>query len=324
VINLPSSYFDYAFITSGAAGPSSPRVTTDAVSGVSEDTATLNGSLDDLGSDTSVDVYFKWTEPELSSRRETNKQTLSSTGPFSQLLDGELRAGVTHTYKAVGENSNGTYEADDVTFTTDSITVIEDFEDGGLVNWREVEDSSQATTAAAFEGTYGAELDIPNASSQSPDLESSPGDGLPYYPVKGDVVRIKMRLRTSPDPPNTSADLDMDSSFMRGNGQKVNVYIQNDDPNNESPYLLLAYTDDNGNTFSDTSTKTLSLNTFYTFELDTSGSTIDAQVVGRSESASISETPTGGSDYRTIRLRSSNGSTSWGDMYGDFDYITLE
>lgn len=97
-----------------------PAVTTDAPTNVSDSSATLNGSLDDLGGASSVDCYFEWREVGASSWTTTATQTLSATGSFSEDVTG-LSSGTDYEYRAVADASDGDADTGStLTFTTSS------------------------------------------------------------------------------------------------------------------------------------------------------------------------------------------------------------
>jgi hypothetical protein len=98
-----------------ASAQDPPSVTTNAASGVTSDSATLNGTLTSLGNTTSVDVSFEWGLT-ISYGNETTPQTMPGTGAFNDGISG-LDPGTTYHFraKAVG---NGTAYGDDATFTT--------------------------------------------------------------------------------------------------------------------------------------------------------------------------------------------------------------
>lgn len=102
----------------GYGTESGVAVTTDEATGVGETTATLNGSLTDLGGASSVDVYFEYRETTVTSWSTTAAQTLSETGSFSRSLSG-LDDGVDYELRAVASASNGdTDTGTAVSFTT--------------------------------------------------------------------------------------------------------------------------------------------------------------------------------------------------------------
>ncbi len=98
----------------GASG-TAPTVTTNAATGVGDEVATLNGTLDNLGTASSVDVSFEWGT-STAYGDETTSETMTSTGAFSAALSG-LIPGTTYHFKAkaVGE---GTSYGSDTTFVT--------------------------------------------------------------------------------------------------------------------------------------------------------------------------------------------------------------
>jgi subtilisin family serine protease len=98
-------------------------VSTGSASSVGETSATLNGSLDDLGGASSADVYFEWRQTGASSWNATATRTLSSTGSFSDDVSG-LTKGTEYEFRVVGDASDGDSDTGGtVTFTTDSTCV---------------------------------------------------------------------------------------------------------------------------------------------------------------------------------------------------------
>ncbi|MEF8784139.1 MAG: S8 family serine peptidase [Haloarculaceae archaeon] len=105
---------------STTSSDTSVAVSTDAVSSVGTDTATLNGSLTDLGGASSADVHFEWHQVGASTWNTTSTQTLSATGSFSESISG-LSSGTDYEYRAVADASDGdTDTGTTVSFTTDS------------------------------------------------------------------------------------------------------------------------------------------------------------------------------------------------------------
>jgi subtilisin family serine protease len=98
----------------------SVAVSTDAVSSVGTDNATLNGTLTNLGGASSADVSFEWRQTGASSWNTTSTQTLSSTESFSQDVTG-LSSGTDYEYRAVADASDGdTDTGSTVSFTTNT------------------------------------------------------------------------------------------------------------------------------------------------------------------------------------------------------------
>ncbi|MFB6136106.1 MAG: S8 family serine peptidase [Halobacteriaceae archaeon] len=102
----------------GGSTDPAPTVTTDAPTNVGDTSATLNGTLSDLGGANSADCYFEYRESGASSWTSTAAQTLSSTGSFNASVDG-LSAGTDYEYRAVADASDGQSDTGGVvTFTT--------------------------------------------------------------------------------------------------------------------------------------------------------------------------------------------------------------
>jgi subtilisin len=101
-------------------GDASLAVSTGDATDVTDSSATLNGSLDDLGGASSAEVYFEYGESGTSLDSTTGTQTLFSTGSFSAEVSG-LNSGTDYDFRAVAEASDGdTATGSSVTFTTDS------------------------------------------------------------------------------------------------------------------------------------------------------------------------------------------------------------
>jgi len=98
-----------------------PTVTTSSATGITTDSATLNGSLDSLGTASSVDVSFEWGL-DTSYGNETTPQSMAATGSFNDGTSG-LSPGTTYHYraKAVGD---GTDYGDDMTFTASATLTV--------------------------------------------------------------------------------------------------------------------------------------------------------------------------------------------------------
>ncbi|MFB6309788.1 MAG: S8 family serine peptidase [Salinirussus sp.] len=95
-------------------------VSTTGSSGVGQTSATLDGSLDDLGGASSVDVYFDYRVSGTSTWTGTTTTTLSSTGAFSHTVDG-LSSGTEYEFRAGADASDGDSDTGSTkTFTTNS------------------------------------------------------------------------------------------------------------------------------------------------------------------------------------------------------------
>ncbi|MCP4610914.1 MAG: right-handed parallel beta-helix repeat-containing protein, partial [Planctomycetes bacterium] len=93
-----------------------PIVTTAPTTDVTTNSATLNGTLDDLGSATNVTVSFLWGATEDCSDGEIGVDIMSTTGTFDAIL-GTLDSDTTYYYKAKA-TGDGTVYGDEFSFTT--------------------------------------------------------------------------------------------------------------------------------------------------------------------------------------------------------------
>ena len=109
--NIGSTYPDQIYIIE----TNLPQVTTNAASGITTTSATLNGSLDSTGG-LDCQVWFEYGT-STSYGYSTTKVSKSSTGPFSSTVSG-LSPGITYHFRACASNSQGTSYGSDVTFTT--------------------------------------------------------------------------------------------------------------------------------------------------------------------------------------------------------------
>ncbi|PSQ17817.1 serine protease [Halobacteriales archaeon QS_8_69_26] len=144
-------------------GSSEPilSVSTDSASSVGTSSATLNGTLNDLGGASSADCYFEWRQSGASSWNVTSGQTLSSTGSFSEDISG-LSESTDYEYRAVADASDGDSDTGSTsTFTTDSsggcfITTATAGEGPTLDSLRRFRDDSMAATplGRALVGLY--------------------------------------------------------------------------------------------------------------------------------------------------------------------------
>jgi phosphodiesterase/alkaline phosphatase D-like protein len=96
-------------------GPVPPEVTTDDAAKIRTDSATLRGSLDNLGSAASVSVSFEWGLAE-SYGNETTLESETATGKYSADLSG-LSPNTTYHFRAKAVGDDTAYGAD-VQFTT--------------------------------------------------------------------------------------------------------------------------------------------------------------------------------------------------------------
>jgi len=87
-------------------GDADPVVSTGSVSNVGTHSATLSGSLTDLGGVRSVEVAFEYRARDSASWSSIAAQTLSSTGSFSETLSG-LDPDTDYEFRAIGDASDG-------------------------------------------------------------------------------------------------------------------------------------------------------------------------------------------------------------------------
>ena len=112
---IPDVVINSGEVVVGAGEVTPPTVTTNAATGVTTNSATLNGNLTSLGTATSVNVSFEWGTTT-SYGSETTPETMTSTGSFDAALSG-LTPGATYHFraKAVGD---GTSYGSDRSFVT--------------------------------------------------------------------------------------------------------------------------------------------------------------------------------------------------------------
>ena len=96
-----------------------PTVTTNAASNITTTSPTLNGSLDDLGSFTSVDVSFEYGTTSGALDNETSPEEMSETGAFSAALT-DLSPDTTYYFRAKAEGDGTISYGDELSFTTPS------------------------------------------------------------------------------------------------------------------------------------------------------------------------------------------------------------
>nr|WP_274322959.1 hypothetical protein [Halosimplex aquaticum] len=109
------------FSTSASGGgDTDPVVSTGSASSVDASSATLSGSLDDLGGASSADVSFEYRESGASSWNATSAQTLSSSGSVSTDVSG-LSSGTSYEFRVTASASDGDSATGSVSsFTTSS------------------------------------------------------------------------------------------------------------------------------------------------------------------------------------------------------------
>lgn len=73
--------------------------------------------------------------------------------------------------------------------------VVDGFERGNINPYTGATGAFSATTARSAEGSYALEYN----DSTNRSLLSMPGDGLPYYPVRGDTIRFSVNFQSLGD-----------------------------------------------------------------------------------------------------------------------------
>jgi len=110
--------------------PAAPSVTTNDASGITGNSATLNGNLDNLGTAPTVNVSFEWGKT-VSYGNSTTPESKNTTGAFSFAL-GSLSPNTTYHFraKAIGD---GTSSGLDKSFYTGSYDLTINSTSGGSV-----------------------------------------------------------------------------------------------------------------------------------------------------------------------------------------------
>jgi hypothetical protein len=101
-----------------------PQVSTDAATDITQTSATLNGTLDDLGDFTAANVFFRYRVSGSSDPyTETVPQSVGATGPFSAGISG-LTPGTEYEFEAIVQwaGRDGTQHATGATNTFDTPT----------------------------------------------------------------------------------------------------------------------------------------------------------------------------------------------------------
>ncbi len=102
-------------VTANFAEIVAPAVTTDSATGIGTTTSTLNGTLTNLGSASSIEVSFEWGETTAHGR-ETAARIMTATGSFTASLSG-LSPNTTYHFRAKAVGDGTSYGADR-SFTT--------------------------------------------------------------------------------------------------------------------------------------------------------------------------------------------------------------
>lgn len=159
------------------SGNTNLGVTTNAVSSLGSTTATLEGTLDLLGGQSSVTVYFQYREAGTATWTDTATQSLSSAGDYNQSISG-LTDGVLYECRAAAESEEavgGIVEfragATLATVQTDAPTAVGEAE---ATLHGEVTDLGSASSADVYfqfreSGTSDTLVETPAVTISSPD-----------------------------------------------------------------------------------------------------------------------------------------------------------
>lgn len=126
-------------------------VTTNPVTELKQTTATLNGNIDSLGQESSVNVYFKYGTDSQNLNNTTNTSTVSSIGPFNTNIT-NLVPGTTYYYQAYATNGNFTQSGSVMSFGVNSLNF--DASDNVKVGDMSSIESSQYLTIEAYAKGY--------------------------------------------------------------------------------------------------------------------------------------------------------------------------
>ena len=199
-VTSASARFEYDIVT---GEPPGLAVDTIGADNITSDSADLTGDLRSLGQSATADVSHEY-RPVGGSFTQTAADTLSSPQQFTDAVSG-LSAGTDYEFRALADGSDGSNDQGVlVTFTTDAgvIGLIDDFEDNNLNEWTKVGGVGSITTstAAAFDGTYGAEISTSSATGLAGMVSVSGGSNtndLAIYPEPGTEFVLPFEFDTT-------------------------------------------------------------------------------------------------------------------------------
>ena len=132
------------FSASAAFAQVVPQVQTNSAISNQDNSAVLNGSLSNLGTDGNVSVYFQWGT-DVSYGNQTTNTTQLSAGAFNQTIY-NLIPNTTYHFRAIAQNGYGINYGQDVTFYSSGYN-------NGYINGANSVQTNSATYISNFQAT---------------------------------------------------------------------------------------------------------------------------------------------------------------------------
>lgn len=108
----------------GTDDPVAPSVVTDSATDITDSSATLQGTVTDLGSADAVDGYFEFREVDSSDWSTTETRQLTANGSYSVRIE-DLDSDTNYEYRALAASDDGTDTGETLSFVTDAAEVNE-------------------------------------------------------------------------------------------------------------------------------------------------------------------------------------------------------
>ena len=177
---------------------------------ISVNGVTFNGNLSDIGSRETLDVYFEWGEESGSYTHTTTLQSMSSSGPFSEIVPGPFMVGETYYFRARSEEGETGQERSffipgNVEVTTLNATMISTL--FATLNGELIDMGGSSSVEVYF--VWG---DTPGIYSHETDRQTLTGPGTFAIEIEGDMMpgnRYYFRARTD----------------RAGEGEEVSFYV---------------------------------------------------------------------------------------------------